>query len=685
MERDMSNAASWSNPESVQVENIDFNPAPEPEPFDTSTIDPSHIIYLIRQLLPSKPVADTVESLSRAVECEPSERNGIVQSPRKLVEGRSPCKKGAFHAELAAGISSTRQDKESDENISSGGSAREPAKVEPQTVVAHGDEQLTVELLVHANGHYPYVAGDHSRKQLREEGKILEQEGSSPAQVENGCWRDPEKVLKDSSPAAKVIKAEDNVRCRVEGGELERETENLPESDIPQKIVGEDDPREEAGCVLWDLAATESHANFMVENHVLEVLSTVLCTPHSDRMREICLGIFGNLACHAGPVKAVLTVEGLIPTLVEQLFVEDTPSLTEACRLLSAGLHSEVAVAWVTAIKPLKVLERIMWMAANTLNSQLLEKCTELILAMADSRRDAASVLLPRLLQLGLRDLLTDLIDSELRAISEGVSTRGDLVLDIVLQIAEALSISDEFASQLTASSKLFCLSCQIILLSGRDEIGPSGITATVLIANLLTEEAGLIQQVLHDPVLLGRLLALVPSAGDDPGARNALWSILGRICRWLVGTKPEGPPNGMVGMITVLADGCSLLLDDLDVHLEDDIEEDEDRALAGHDAAASTSRGLQAKLGTVWNMLRIMENWTLFYDGRPTRDAQMLRTIMDASDLLRKHVAANGIRSGPERGNPFYQENGPPYVPKDNGPQENGAPLVNSPPTSTV
>lgn len=94
--------------------------------------------------------------------------------------------------------------------------------------------------------------------------------------------------------------------------------------------------------------------------------------------------------------------------------------------------------------------------------------------------------------------------------------------------------------------------------------------------------------------------MALVPSAGDDPGARNALWSILGRICRWLVGTQPEDPPSGTVGMIAVLADGCSLLLDDLDVHLEDDVEEDEDRAIAGHDAAASTSRGLQAKLATV-------------------------------------------------------------------------------------
>ncbi|BFI30856.1 hypothetical protein MPTK2_3g16150 [Marchantia polymorpha subsp. ruderalis] len=677
MERDM-NAASWSNPDSVQVENYDCCPVPEPEPFDTSTIDPSHVIYLIRQLLPSKPVAVNVQSLTKAVDCEAAEKNGTVHSPCKVVEGRPSGKKGAVHAEQAAGVSSTRQDRESEEIISSTGSVREQGKPEPESSLIPHEDSQRAEIVVIANGNHVHDNGDPSRKRLREGCKVVEQEGSSPVHVENGIWKSPEKLRKGLSPHEVFTKAEDNLLCRAEDVELERGTDILQDNDVHQKVASEEDPMEEAGCVLWDLAATESHANFMVENHVLDVLSAVLCMPHSDRMREICLGIFGNLACHAGPVKAIVTVEGLIPTLVEQLFVEDTPSLTEACRLLSAGLHSDVAVAWVATIKSPKVLERIMWMAANTLNCQLLEKCTELILAMADSRRDAASVLLPPLLELGLPDLITDLIAFELTAITDGISTRGDVVLDIVLQIAEALSISDEFASKLAASNKLFCLSCQIILLSARDEIGPSGITATVLIANLLTEEAGLIQQVLHDPVLLGRLLALVPSAGDDPGARNALWSILGRICRWLVGTQPEDPPSGTVGMIAVLADGCSLLLDDLDVHLEDDVEEDEDRAIAGHDAAASTSRGLQAKLATVCNMLRIMEKWTLVYDGRPARDVQMLRTIRDASNLLRKHVAANEIRSGPAEGNP-------PYVPQDNGPQENGASHVISPPASTV
>jgi hypothetical protein len=65
--------------------------------------------------------------------------------------------------------------------------------------------------------------------------------------------------------------------------------------------------------------------------------------------------------------------------------------------------------------------------------------------------------------------------------------------LDIVLQIAEVLSLVDDVALQLAANRKLFSLACQVVRLSSKDEIGPSGITATVLIANFLIEEAHLI------------------------------------------------------------------------------------------------------------------------------------------------------------------------------------------------
>jgi len=42
--------------------------------------------------------------------------------------------------------------------------------------------------------------------------------------------------------------------------------------------------------------------------------------------------------------------------------------------LLSAGLHSDAASAWINALQQEEALERIMWIVANTMNSQLREK-----------------------------------------------------------------------------------------------------------------------------------------------------------------------------------------------------------------------------------------------------------------------------------------------------------------------
>lgn len=124
----------------------------------------------------------------------------------------------------------------------------------------------------------------------------------------------------------------------------------------------------------------------------------------------------------------------------------------------------------------------------------------------------SSPALLPTLLRIGLPGILTDLIEGEVTAITEGTSTCGsgcsslppylmlffsflflfllcqrvatmltdrcfdttkcrDAVLDIVLQIAEALSLPDEFATQLASNQKLFSLACQVIRLSHKDEV----------------------------------------------------------------------------------------------------------------------------------------------------------------------------------------------------------------------
>ncbi|CAH8320175.1 unnamed protein product [Eruca vesicaria subsp. sativa] len=78
---------------------------------------------------------------------------------------------------------------------------------------------------------------------------------------------------------------------------------------------------EDHGCVLWDLAASSTHAELMVQNLILQVLHANLLVTTSSRIREICLGIIGNLACHEGLLKHIESTSGLVNILVGQ-FIE---------------------------------------------------------------------------------------------------------------------------------------------------------------------------------------------------------------------------------------------------------------------------------------------------------------------------------------------------------------------------
>ncbi|KAI5056379.1 hypothetical protein GOP47_0028197 [Adiantum capillus-veneris] len=407
----------------------------------------------------------------------------------------------------------------------------------------------------------------------------------------------------------------------IEGATLNNEEENSPMGSRSASKTSEEQ-REEAGCMLWDLAAAQSHAEFMVENHILDVLLAILGIPHSDRLREVCLGILGNLACHAEPVKAIVQTSGLPDQVLQSLFVDDAPSLSEACRLLSASLHSDQVDSWVKAINSGEVLERVMWIAANTMNSLLLEKSTELLLAMVDCQGSNASVLLTLLVRLELPAVLTDLLASEVNAFTEGTCSHGNVVLDTILQIAEALSLVDDAAGQLAENEKLFTLACQVIQLSEKEEVGPAAITATVLVANLLAEKEDLIHQVAQDWLFMKQLLELLPSAADDPGARNAFWSILGR-----VGLEVASSTGATVctEVSLAFAQGSKVLLEDLQEHqdMDENLEE------------AETTRGYTAKLETLGTFLHIMEDW-MASNGSTEKKSEAYETIASCCSRLK-------------------------------------------------
>ncbi|CAL5352689.1 unnamed protein product [Camellia sinensis] len=315
---------------------------------------------------------------------------------------------------------------------------------------------------------------------------------------------------------------------------------------------------EERGCVLWDLAASKTHADFMVQNLVLEVLLENLMVPQPARVTEIILGIIGNLACHEVPRKHIASTDGLIEVIVDQLFLDDTPCLCEAYRVLTLGLQGSGCVTWAKTLHPENILSRVLWVAENTLNPQLIEKSVGLLLAILESEQEVVATLLPSLMQLGLPSLLINLLTFETSKLSGERVPERYCVLDIILRSIEALSVIDDYSQEVSSNKELFQLLIDLVKFpdkiecswgevyhseeeneglaygstlmwcksGGCERVANSCVTAAVLIANILTDVADLALEISPGKGLFD----VFPFASDDIEARSALWSIIGRL-----------------------------------------------------------------------------------------------------------------------------------------------------------
>ncbi|KAI0498133.1 hypothetical protein KFK09_021374 [Dendrobium nobile] len=133
-----------------------------------------------------------------------------------------------------------------------------------------------------------------------------------------------------------------------------------------QDTGSDDNAWEDSGCIIWDLSASRTHAEFMVNNFMLEVLLASLHSSKSPRITEICLGILGNLACHDVSSKAMATKDGLIEMVISQLYLDDSPCLSETFRLLTVALHGTGSTLWAKALLSEQTCLRIIWIVGNT-------------------------------------------------------------------------------------------------------------------------------------------------------------------------------------------------------------------------------------------------------------------------------------------------------------------------------
>ncbi|XP_057457120.1 uncharacterized protein LOC130748051 [Lotus japonicus] len=382
--------------------------------------------------------------------------------------------------------------------------------------------------------------------------------------------------------------------------------------------VGED-PWEECGCVLWDLAASRTHAELMVENLILEVLLANLGVCNSMRVTEISIGIIGNLACHEVPMKHIVSTKGLIDTIVDKLFLDDPQGLCETCRLLTVGLQSGESITWAEALQSEHILCQILWIAENTLNLQLLEKSVGLILAILEGQAKVVDALLPPLMKLGLASILINLLTFEISKLtSERIPERYS-VLDLILRAIEAISIIDDHSQEICSSEELFRLICDLVKFPDKVEVGNCCVTAGVLLANILSDVADHASEVSQDSCLLAGLLDIFPFASDDLEATNAIWNAIARILVRI--RETEMSPPSVCNYVSVLVGRIDLIEDEL-------LNQQESLSSPG-----STADAINTSLRRI---ISILNQWTAAKENTESNgNAEVLVSEADINKLL--------------------------------------------------
>ncbi|BBN67780.1 ARM repeat superfamily protein, partial [Prunus dulcis] len=308
---------------------------------------------------------------------------------------------------------------------------------------------------------------------------------------------------------------------------------------------------------------------------------------------EITLGIIGNLACHEVPMKHIVSTSGLIGTVVDQLFSEYAQCLCEACRLLTVGLQSSERISWAKELQSEHILSRILWIAENSLNPQLIEKSVELLLATIESSEEVVLILLPPLMKLGLASLLINLLDFEMsQLLSERVPERYP-ILDVILRSIEALSVIDGHSQEICSNKDLFRLVCDLVKLPDKVENymffllkkSRANIRISMCVEvtaykcypflkpyseKLPSDSFGLITPhevevtlYIHpDLPFLQGLLDIFPFSSEDLEARSALWNIIARL---LVRVQEnEMSRSALQQYVSVLVSKSDVIEDDL-------------------------------------------------------------------------------------------------------------------------
>ncbi|MBZ3883175.1 Protein SAAL1 [Sciurus carolinensis] len=152
-------------------------------------------------------------------------------------------------------------------------------------------------------------------------------------------------------------------------------------SDDEEQQMELDEEMENEICRVWDMSMDEDVALFLQEFNAPDIFMGVLARSKCPRLREICVGILGNMACFQEICVSISSDKNLGQVLLHCLYDSDPPTLLETSRLLLTCLsQTEVASVWVERIREHPAIyDSICFIMSSSTNVDLLVKVGEVV------------------------------------------------------------------------------------------------------------------------------------------------------------------------------------------------------------------------------------------------------------------------------------------------------------------
>ncbi|XP_006865863.1 PREDICTED: protein SAAL1 [Chrysochloris asiatica] len=156
-------------------------------------------------------------------------------------------------------------------------------------------------------------------------------------------------------------------------------TKSSSDDEEPQMEL--DEEMENEICRVWDMSMDEDVALFLQEFNVPDIFMGVLTKSKCPRLREICVGILGNMACFPEICVSISSNKNLAQVLLHCLYDSDPPTLLEISRLLLTCLsQTEVATVWIETIRDYPAIyDSICFIMSSSTNVDLLVKIGEFV------------------------------------------------------------------------------------------------------------------------------------------------------------------------------------------------------------------------------------------------------------------------------------------------------------------